>query len=223
MSKRVEIKTKDGVKIVGDFYPVPGPDAYAVLLLHMMPADRKSWVAFSEKLQKANIPVLAIDLRGHGESIKKEDGTTLNYQNFSNEDHIASIEDVRAAYRWLKDNNVDSIFLAGASIGANLALQHISENTDIKSGIILSPGINYVGIEALPEAKSLNLDQDIFVVAAEDDKNVSGASKMAKEIYDALASKKKLKIFETGGHGTDILSAHPDFEDTLVEFFKKAT
>jgi len=40
---------------------------------------------------------------------------------------------------------------------------------------------------------------------------------MAEEIFSAVATlNKELKIFETGGHGTDIFTKHPKFEDELA-------
>jgi len=222
MSERAEITTKDDIKIIGDFYSAGENTPYAAILLHMMPADRKSWAPFAEKLQKSGISSLAIDLRGHGESISAIDGKIIDYKDFSDEDHQKSIEDVRAAHKWLKEKGAEYLFIAGASIGANLALRHASENSDIVSVILLSPGINYRGVEALSFANHLDSNKDVYVIAARDDKNVPEADKMAKEIHNAIISKKKdLKIFESGGHGTDILLAHTDFEDTLVEFFKK--
>lgn len=69
--ERVSFTTKDGVRIVGDFYDASQPEASKppfVILLHMYQKDRTSWAPLIEELVKDNISVLAIDLRGHGES-----------------------------------------------------------------------------------------------------------------------------------------------------------
>ena len=60
MSKVVKLDTKDGFEIIGDYYEADSDKG--VLLLHMMPADRKSWTKFAEKLQANNFKVLAIDI-----------------------------------------------------------------------------------------------------------------------------------------------------------------
>ena len=44
MSEIVKLNTKDGVEIIGDYYRAEGDKG--VLLLHMMPSDRKAWVKF---------------------------------------------------------------------------------------------------------------------------------------------------------------------------------
>ena len=48
MSEVVNLNTKDGFEIIGDYYEADSDKG--VLLLHMMPADRKSWIQFAEKV-----------------------------------------------------------------------------------------------------------------------------------------------------------------------------
>jgi alpha-beta hydrolase superfamily lysophospholipase len=67
--EKVNFKTKDGVTIVGNYFKPRKEHAPAFLLLHMMPATKESWNDFASHLQKEGFEVLAIDLRGHGESI----------------------------------------------------------------------------------------------------------------------------------------------------------
>ena len=70
--RRVEFTTSDGVQIVGDFYlpKKPVEKLPAVILLHMYDSNRRAWDTLAPELQKAGLAVLAIDLRGHGESIQ---------------------------------------------------------------------------------------------------------------------------------------------------------
>jgi pimeloyl-ACP methyl ester carboxylesterase len=223
--ERVELTTEDGVKIVGDYYTAPSAER-AAILLHMMPATRESWRAFGARLANAGIAALAIDLRGHGESVAwapsvQAGGRKLDYKNFSEGEHQASILDVRAAAEFLRARGLTPMFIVGASIGANLALQFLAESEDTKAAALLSPGTNYRGIEAIPLARRIAPEKKIFIAAAKDDKNVGGAALMASEIHEALACARQLKIFEKGGHGTDLLDAHPEFMEELIKFFKE--
>lgn len=220
MSERVEFSTEDGVRIVGDLYVAAGAKR-AVILLHMMPATRESWRAFGEYLAEAGIAALAIDLRGHGESVVAKDGRRLDYKNFSGLEHQASILDVRAAAEYLGARGLTPTFLVGASIGANLALRFLAESEKTRAVALLSPGTNYRGIEAIPLARAIASDKKVLIAAAKDDKNVSGATEMAEEIYEALVCARQLKIFKTGGHGTDMLDVHPEFMEELVNFFRE--
>ncbi|MBI5742295.1 MAG: alpha/beta fold hydrolase [Candidatus Niyogibacteria bacterium] len=218
--EKVGFATEDGVRIVGDYYV--GPNAKnAAILLHMMPATRESWRALGGRLADTGIAVLAIDLRGHGESVATRDGRRLDYRDFSEAEHQASILDVRAAAEFLRTRGLTPAFTVGASIGANLALQFLAESEDAQAAALLSPGTNYRGIEALPLARRVTPEKKVLIVAAKDDKNVGGAAEMGSGICEALACARQLKIFERGGHGTDLLDAHPEFMEELIKFFKE--
>jgi hypothetical protein len=76
--EKFETTTADGVKLVGDFYPV-APDkaknAPVVLLLHSIgttrsgePQSRRNFGKLAEVLQKEGYAVLAFDFRGYGDS-----------------------------------------------------------------------------------------------------------------------------------------------------------
>ncbi len=215
MNERIELTTKDNVKIVGDYYPAEG-SRQGVLLLHMMPRDRKSWVVFAEKLQRSGLPVLAIDLRGHGESQGGPDG----YKSFSDTQHQDSRLDVLAGALFLRSKQVDEFHLIGASIGANLALQYASEHPNARSAILLSPGIEYRGLKTMGLIENVPPSRGIFLVASDDDEySRDSVNELASRI--TLDEHHKLKIFESGGHGTNIFENHPEFMDELVEWLKQ--
>lgn len=207
MSEKVKLLTSDGVEIIGDFYPTKNNDDPAVILLHMMPANRSSWQNFATELQKEEFQSLAIDLRGHGESIKQK-----NKQ--------ASILDVEAAVKFFQNHGLklEHIFLIGASIGANLALQFEAEHPEIKSVILLSPGLNYRGIETEPLVKKLKNNQAIFIVASEED-NYSADS--SRRLFEITPAKKELKILKDAGHGTTMLEKEKSLTKELINWIKK--
>jgi len=217
MIEKIKLTTTDNVIILGDHYKCP-KGSPGISLFHMMPATKESYKPLAEKLQQAGIGVVAIDLRGHGES----EGGPEGYGNFTEEDHQKSIEDVKAAIEYQKNENHHPLFIGGASIGANLCLKAIAELDIIEKAILLSPGINYVGIEAIPLAKKVSSSKEIYIVAAKDDvRTLGSADKQAEQIFDALNCKKKIKIFETGGHGTDILTSNPEGIEELINWLRK--
>src|SRR3990172_1406945 len=154
--KKVMFKTKDGVEIYGLYTESENWSAPAVLLLHMMPAVKESWREFQEKLREAGFQSLAIDERGHGESVWK-DGERIDYKNFTDAEQQEKILDVEVAMRFLAERGVESesVAVAGASIGANLALQYQAEHSEIKAAVLLSSGLNYRGVETEPLAKRI--------------------------------------------------------------------
>src|SRR3989338_11429544 len=170
MPEKIEFKTADGMSICASHWRGEKGSS-AVLLLHMMPADRSSWDEFADKLYASGFGVLAIDLRGHGESEGGPDG----FRDFSDEDHQKSIEDVRAAIAFQVAEGHSKFFVAGASIGANLALEYLSESERISAAVLLSAGLNYRGIETLPLVEKVRPEQGVLLAAAKDDVRSGGS------------------------------------------------
>lgn len=212
--QKVFFLTQDGVEVVGNYYRAKD-FRVAVLFLHMRPATKESWDALARALQQKNVASLAIDLRGHGESIKKGK-ELLDYQNFSYEERQKYELDVEAAIEWLQKEKgfpLSQIRLAGASIGANLTLQALARHPEIKQGAVLSPG-NYQG-EVKPLAKKLHPDQAVFYATSKDD---GTNAKEVEELYRATLAKKELKIYENAGHGTTMLENADGLFGVIVKF-----
>jgi len=213
-SELVKLKTKDGVDIVGDYYPAPDFNV-GVLMLHMMPADRKSFFAFAEKVQRAGWQGLAIDFRGHGES----QGGPSGYQLFKDEEHQKSILDVEAGAEFLKSKGVKEIYLVGASIGANLSLQYLVEHPEAKAAVLLSPGLNYRGIKTDELAKKVYHTKAVYLAAAQDDYY---SYETVQGLYDVLPKEvtRELKLFDSGGHGTKLFETHPELMEEIILWLK---
>lgn len=215
-SEIISLVTKDNVRIHGNYYP--GGSGRGVLLLHMMPADRTSWIPFAGKLQEAGFHAFAIDLRGHGSSQGGPDG----YKKFSDKEHQASFVDVEKAAEWFLKKGIEILHIAGASIGANLAVQYGSKHPeDTASMILLSPGLDYRGIRADVFVQDLAAGQAVFFVASSRDVVSSAgqsAVEIAQKLYDACPSRKDIRRFEGDEHGTRILEKYPEFMDELVEW-----
>lgn len=220
MSQRVSFQTSDGVTIVGDYY-VNSTAARTVLLIHMRPATRESWKPFAKKLLDNGFAVLAIDLRGHGESTKTTAEKTLAYQNFTEAEESASIHDLEAAAVWLAQNHSvtpDKLELVGASIGANLVLQYAGAHHEIPAVVALSPGLVYRGVDAQPSVKSLKANQKVFFVAAKDD-NYAALSVGA--LAQETTAPHEVKIYDTGGHAMKLFEAHTELVEEIVQWLEK--
>lgn len=210
----VTLKTEDGVSIVGDYYAAEG--ARGVVLLHMMPATRKSFSPFAEKLQQAGFHVLNIDLRGHGES----EGGPEGYKKFLDAAHQGSRFDVASAVEFLERKGVMRMYFAGASIGANLALEYISEHPTARGAILLSPGLNYRGIRTENAMRRLRPQQGVFLVASSDDSySFTSTEKLAA--LSPADENRRVKFFRDAGHGTSILEKNPEFMDELIRWLRQ--
>ncbi len=220
--EKINFTTKDGMKIAADYRNVDiskyqQPIGW-VVLTHMMPATKESWENFAADLQKSGYESLAIDLRGHGES----DGGPNEFTEFSDAEHQKSILDLEAAVDYLIKNreaSPEKIVFIGASIGANLSLQYISEYS-LKTAVLLSSGLNYRGIKTEPMIKNLKAGQRIFFATAKDD---DANAEENQKLYDSTPAgvEKKIQIYEFGGHGTDILENQPELENLIIKFLQK--
>lgn len=210
----VTIKTLDGEDLAATLYAVPEAKS-AVVFAHMMPSAKESWEDLAALFAENSITGLAIDLRGHGEST----GGPRAYTKFSDEEHQKSILDIDAAVKFLlsKGFTADQIVCVGASIGANLCLKYVADHPDFKAAALLSAGLNYRGILAESSARELKSGARILIVSAQDDgENAKDAAALFDAIPDPVT--KKIQIYETGGHGTDLLSSHKDLPKLLLEF-----
>lgn len=218
----VNIRTSDNVKIKGTLYmpkkiagKVPG-----ILLLHQLGRDRHSWSSLVPLLIKEGYVVLAIDLRGHGESIVFGD-TIRRYRQFSNDDYKNMIIDVSSAVKYLKsvkEVKAEKIAIIGASIGANLALQYAARDKEVRTVVLLSPGLNYRSLETLPYLKDYDR-RALFIVASEGDVYSANSSKRLRE-EAKLADPCKLKIYTGSAHGTDLLDEHRGLGSIIVAWLQ---
>lgn len=223
--QKVTFATEDGVEIAGNFYPQQGKILRgSVLFLHMMPATKESWHGLAKELQKRDVASLAIDLRGHGGSTKlkiksqKLKVVDLDYRNFTDEEHQKSILDVEAALEWLnKKNGGMPMSIVGASIGANLALQALAQHAEIKKAALLSPGLNYRGIEVMPFVVSFLPDQSVFYATSKDD---GDNTKQVQALYNSTKAQKTIKIYDNAGHGTSMLQ-NTDLSSLLIDFLTR--
>lgn len=217
MKEKVSFFTSDGIKIVGDFY---SPSKRAVLLLHMMPATKESWNKFSKSLNTIDFSTLAIDLRGHGESISR-DGKKISFRNFMDLEHQESIRDLEAAGKFLTARGKELVAIVGASIGANLALWYQSEHPEIKKTVLLSPGFDYKGIKTEPLVKRLVPEQSLYAIGGSRDVRSAGedCGTIAKKLIDlAPSTNKEVEVLETDAHGTDLFQFDPTLKERLIQW-----
>lgn len=211
----VRFSTKDGIEIVGDYYAAT--ISSGIILLHMMPADRSSWRALAGKVQQEGISVLAIDLRGHGQS----SGGPMGYRAFSDSDHEKSIFDIEASVEFLHAKGVTTFHIGGASIGANLSLQYAAQHQKIASVFLLSPGLDYHGIHADIWMDNMKPDQRVLLAASDDDVYSLTTVKALVDRSKNLP-KRDLRILGNAGHGTAMFEKNPQFIDELAVWIKKA-
>ena len=208
-SNMVGFRAADGTQLAGDLYEPLTQPAPAIVLVHMLTRSRLDWAATAERLQEAGLMALAIDLRGHGQS----------GGSWSPEGGLASMQrDVEAAVAFLKSRNnvvAGHIGIAGASLGASLAVLVAAGDPSIRSLALLSAASDYKGLRI--EAALRKVDRPVMLVAGSDDPYaLRSAASLA-----ATGTRRETVTLSGAGHGTNMLARQPDLTGRLVDWFRR--
>ena len=204
--QRIEIAASDGLTLVGDFYPSDQTSAPAVLLLHMMGSSRTVWqrTGLIDELVAAGYAVLAVDLRGYG-------------QTGGAHDWILAEQDIQIWIDWLRDQpNVDPdrIDLVGGSIGAMLALRAMMNDGDVVTAITLSPNLTFIGVDAETAMIAIR-DRPIYMIGSHGDRP---AADCLRRMADLAEGDALIQFYAGSIHGTDLFFTHPDLAPALVRW-----
>lgn len=166
-----KIITKDKVILIGKFVPPKNPAKFTFILLHGLASNKGEWYGFADKLSHRGYGYLAVDMRGHGESNKTIAGADVDIKYFGRpgpgSEWNKMADDVDAMVKYLvgkRGVRKNTIALAGASIGANIALIYSAKNKFVPLVILLSPGLNY--IELLTASAMKEYGRRLVAVAA---------------------------------------------------------
>ncbi|MCC7477656.1 alpha/beta fold hydrolase [bacterium] len=217
----VWLKSRDQFNIAAWYFApkapkVKGALAPAVLLLHMRGSDKAAWKGLPRKLVDEGFAVLALDLRGHGESLDSF-GRPLPLQSMQDSDYQNMIFDLGAGHDFLAAQagvDPERLAIIGASIGANLGLIYCAGDRRVRTVVALSPGMNYRSLEPLGYMDGVD-KRAIYLVAAKGDRTSADAcEKLARS--GNQEGVKSVRLFEGAAHGTDLFTEHPGFDDTIV-------
>lgn len=199
--RRVTFRAEDGATLSGAYYePVRRP-APGIVLLHMLRRSHADWDVAASQLSDAGFAVLAFDYRGSDE---------LGGYGI----------DVRAAKAFLRDRPeviASSIGIAGASIGANLAVIDAAEDPGVLSIALLSPGIDYKGLRTEAAMKKLGARPALLVGSTKD----PYAARSIRHLTTIGPGLREVRLTDSVAHGTVLLSREPELIAALVDWFKR--
>lgn len=205
----LKILVGDGVDLAGTFYtPVQvAPPWPAVLLLHMANGNRHDWGDFPQKLGAAGYAVLAIDLRGHGDSGGSRDWSKGPQDTAQAWEYLARLQGVDA----------QRTAIIGASYGANLAVVQGAAEKSIRTVVLLSLGLSYFGVFSVEAMKDYG-DRPVLIAASSEDSYAAESSRQLKQMAKGTA---ELQMFNGAGHGTQMLAAQPDLAQQILDWLAK--
>lgn len=217
----VGLTASDGMHLAATWYGVPGvADPPVAILLHEQNGDRRDLAALAAHLVRHDVAVLALDLRGHGESITQQGVTgEVRANQFTgdvNSPRWAEMaRDVEAAVVWVRGHRVTAnprVVVVGSVMGGGAAAQAEARLVGHVQGLVLvSPVLTMGGfrlLNTLPAAQT-----PYVILASKGDNRALNTIAQLKDQSTAMES----RVFPGGRRGSELL-ADADVRAAIVAF-----
>jgi|SRR5687768_13312322 len=204
-NRNVSIRLDDGRTISVLMYEANQKPAAAVVLVPMLGRPKEDWQPLAERLGDANITAVAIDLPGQSAPADPGELAAWHTVISGTVGYLVGRPDVRPY----------AIGVAGASLGANLAVIAAAADPRIRSLALVSPSLDYRGVRIEAAMKQYG-DRPALLLASLKDPY---AARSAREL--AATGVREMQWSETPAHGTVLLSREPDLNRSLVEWFRR--
>lgn len=199
--RRVTFAADDGVALSGSYYEPSRRPAPGIVLLHMLHRSHADWDAAASQLADAGFAVLALDFRAG--------------------DNPALLSlDVRAAKTFLRVRQEvipGRLGIAGASIGANLALLDAADDPSVQAVALLSPGLDYRGLHTQPAIKKYAARPALLVGSTKD----PYAWRSIRQLAAVGPGTREIRLTDVPAHGTVLLSRDAELIGALVDWFRR--
>jgi pimeloyl-ACP methyl ester carboxylesterase len=178
----ISLKTDDGAVVYADLY---GAGERAVVLVHGGQFNKESWAPQARILVEAGYRVMAIDLRGFGQSHGPGDKDIYTAPHYL---------DVLAAVRYLHRNGAKTVSAVGGSMGGGAAGD---------ACIVSRPGEIHrlVLLGASPNMSAAGLKSPVLFMLARDDASGDGPRLPGiRKQYDLAPQPKELVLLDGSAH-----------------------
>ncbi|HUT85921.1 MAG TPA: alpha/beta hydrolase, partial [Elusimicrobiales bacterium] len=144
---KTTLVTVDDWKLSAKFLP-PKDDKPVVIFLHSLGSNMSDWRLLINEMASMGYGYMTLDFRGHGGSVYRIDGRVAVVDDFRrtgiDNQFNRMVNDVFSAIRYLNNKGIvtNRIILAGAGIGANIAIKSAAVEKDIKMIALFSPTLN---------------------------------------------------------------------------------
>jgi len=217
-----ETVTPDGWTLEGELHLPNGVTNPPVLILvHMYGKDRRDFTQLIPYYLTEGFALLAIDLRGHGRSLRHEGGITRYGEFKSSDDQERMLLDVQSWLDWLEGRaevKNSKVGILGGSIGGNIAFVSCGAFPRLKGGVALSASYNSKEILVGKSVEEGFKPHDMLYVAGEND---PGAADSARRFDGMTSGKHRVEIVKgSDKHGVNVILAHEEAFRMTVEWFK---
>lgn len=210
--------TEERWQWVGTLYPGAEGTTGAVLLLHQLGSNRAEWRPLIERLQWAPaVTVLALDLRGHGDSVQGPSALRQTWEGFGEDPArwAGLARDAAAGARYLfNEGAARSVVVVGSSIGASAAVAGLAEEPRVLGLAMISPGLAYHGLDAVGPMRAFATlatppampRRTAWMMAAEGDEESARAVAALASEASGIAVERAL-VPGSDAHGVSLLNA----------------
>jgi len=126
---KVLLQSADSLQIAAFWYANSGKGAPVAVLLHDPGQTHHAWRTLVTPLYRSGFQILALDLRGHGESKELTPEIYERMRQHETQPYYDMIRDIDAAVRWLgaeQKTPAARIALVGGGFSANLAIEAVA-------------------------------------------------------------------------------------------------
>lgn len=199
----VETPAADGLVLKGDFYLVDAGRP-TIVLLHQLYTNRTSWTPYIGALTGAGFNVLAVDLRGHGQTRGRINWAT-------------AITDIGVWFNWLRAQGIrgDALITMGSSIGSSLAIVGCANDAGCRTAVALSPGWASNGVRVEDALKTGLVGRKIFIMHTVRDRFPAlGVPQMVQAAPDVVV----IQTYPGNAHGMDMLRREETAMQRILEW-----
>ena len=198
----VTVTAADGVKVYGQYWPVPRKNAPLILAFHQAGSSHLEYAPLAPRLNRLGFNVLAIDQRSGGAEFGGQNRTVNALGRSAAYD--AALADLDAALAWARSRVEGAPVLAwGSSYSAALVFLLAAKHPDRLQGLLaFSPGEYLDQPDAVVKAAG-SVRVPVFIDQAKDSDEVTAS----RTIFKALpTTDKTLFVAQVGGvHGSATL------------------
>ncbi len=218
----VEYNTRDGMIIKGTLYlpkgrKKPGKPP-VVILLHSLGGNQRDWDSLPQRLVDAGMAVLALDMRGHGESIYTVKMKRKYWQNFTNETYKKFPLDVLDAIAFLRTNkkvDASKIGIVSTGLGTVAAVQAAAkEHYCVKTLVLISPVDNFKGMEILLKIVDYGHHPILSIAGGNDRISIN----VVNQIKKVAQGENKIVIYKGGGMSVILYKNTPAMKPEIVNW-----
>lgn len=218
--------TPDGWALVGTLSQGSVSDR-AVILVHQLASDRREWEPLLHRLRAPPaVTTLALDLRGHGDSVRGPLGDGVSWTRFGTDPAAWSgvVTDVDVAVRHLTQQGVRRFVLVGSSLGASACVGVASTRSEVGALVLLSPGLRYHGINVREPfgafLRTADVGRRALVLGAAGD---APAAEAVPVLASLGVGRVEAELFPgERRHGVSLCNARPTRWDRVEAFVREA-